>query len=64
MHDAPTGGVKSTCGAGISACASNEIIIFISKQVKEVSFTSVYTEMQLFRALAQKFNRLVIHVKK
>lgn len=41
MHDAPVGGIGSPVLWGVSACGSKEIIVLISQQVKEVSFTSV-----------------------
>lgn len=50
MHDSPVGGIRTP----VTACGSKEIIVFISKQVNEVSFTSVCIEMQLFRGISTK----------
>lgn len=50
MHDSPVGGIRTL----VTACGSKEIIGFISKQGKEVSFTFVYIEMQLFRVISSK----------
>lgn len=54
VHEAPIGGIRTPMVWGVSAFSSKEIIVFISKQVKEVSSTSLYVEMQLLWGISSK----------